>query len=95
MTARTKTGYSAARMEDLGEFWSSPGMVTESYSLYRAHGLVKVSQGGGTESENITVHHVPLDGIARAVADWRKAGYAIDTKLLILLAPGILARTDR
>ena len=25
-----ETGYAAAQWEDLGEFWSSPGMVTES-----------------------------------------------------------------
>ncbi len=29
-----ETGYRAERMEVLGEFWSSPGMVTESYSLF-------------------------------------------------------------
>jgi ADP-ribose pyrophosphatase len=85
-----ETGYCAARMEDLGEFYSSPGMVTESYSLLRAHGLSKVGPGGGTDSENITVHRVPLSGIARAVADWRAQGYAIDTKVLMLLAADIL-----
>ena len=85
-----ETGYHAARMEVLGEFWSSPGMVTESYSLLRAHGLTKVGPGGGTDSENITVHRVPLSGIAQAVADWRAQGFAIDTKLLLLMAPDIL-----
>ncbi len=85
-----ETGYRAARMEDLGEFWSSPGMVTESYSLFRAHGLSKVGEGGGTGSENITVHRIPLDGISAAVAKWRNQGYAIDTKLLLLMAGEIL-----
>ncbi len=85
-----ETGYRAERMEVLGEFWSSPGMVTESYSLLRAHGLTRISEGGGTAGENITVHRVALSGIAEAVAGWRAAGYAIDTKLLLLLAPGIL-----
>ena len=85
-----ETGYRAARMEDLGEFYSSPGMVTESYSLFRAHGLAKVSEGGGTESENITVHRVPLADMAARVAAWRVAGYAIDTKLLLLLAGSIV-----
>ena len=85
-----ETGYRAARMEVLGEFWSSPGMVTESYSLLRAHGLTQVGPGGGTDSENITVHRVALSDIGQAVADWRAKGYAIDTKLLLLLAPGIL-----
>ena len=85
-----ETGYRAERIEVLGEFWSSPGMVTESYSLLRAHGLVKVSEGGGTAGENITVHRVPLSCIAESVAKWREQGHAIDTKLLLLLAPGIL-----
>lgn len=85
-----ETGYRAGRMELVGEFWSSPGMVSESYSLFRAHDLVKVSEGGGTEGENITVHRVPLADMPAAVARWREAGYAIDTRLLVLLAGQIL-----
>lgn len=85
-----ETGYQAARMEVLGEFWSSPGMITESYTLLRAHGLTKVGPGGGTDSEDITVHRVPLAGISQAVANWRAQGFAIDTKMLLLMAPQIL-----
>ncbi len=85
-----ETGYRAERMEVIGEFWSSPGMVTESFSLMRAHGLTKVGEGGGTDSENITVHRVPLSGISQAIAEWRAAGYAIDTKMLLLMAGDIL-----
>ncbi len=55
-----ETGYRATHMEPLGEFWSSPGMVSESFTLFRAHGLARVSAGGGVEGEGITVHHVPL-----------------------------------
>jgi ADP-ribose pyrophosphatase len=86
-----ETGYRAERMEVIGEFWSSPGMVSESFTLLKAHGLTKVGEGGGTESEDITVHRVPLSGIAEAIADWRKQGRAIDVKLLTVLGPGILA----
>lgn len=86
-----ETGYRAERMEVIGEFWSSPGMVGESFTLLRAHGLTKVGAGGGTEGENISVHRVPLTGIAESVARWRAEGYAIDVKLLTLLGPGILA----
>jgi ADP-ribose pyrophosphatase len=46
-----ETGYRADRMEVVGEFWSSPGMVTESFTLLRAHGLEKVSAGGGVEGK--------------------------------------------
>ena len=47
-------------MEVLGEFYSSPGMVSESFTLLRAHGLTQVGPGGGTDGEDITVHRVPL-----------------------------------
>lgn len=85
-----ETGYRAGRMESLGEFWSSPGMVTESYSLVRAHDLVKVGDGGGTESENITVHRVPLDRLEDFIAERRALGDAIDGKLLMLMGPKLL-----
>lgn len=85
-----ETGYRAARMEVIGEFYSSPGMVSESFTLLRARGLEKVGPGGGTEGEDITVHRVPLAGIATFVEDQRKQGLGIDVRLLMLLAPGIL-----
>lgn len=85
-----ETGYQAERMEVLGEFWSSPGMVCESFTLLRAYGLTRVGDGGGTDGENITVHRVPLAGVAEAVAHWRAQGYGIDVKMLALLAPGWL-----
>ena len=86
-----ETGYHAARMEVIGEFYSSPGMVSESFTLLRAHGLTKVGEGGGVEGENITVHRVKLAGIADALKDWRARGYAIDVRMLTLLGPGILS----
>ncbi|MBB4860446.1 ADP-ribose pyrophosphatase [Novosphingobium chloroacetimidivorans] len=85
-----ETGYRPGRMEVIGEFFSSPGMVSESFTLLRAHDLVKVGEGGGVESEDITVHRVPLAQIGNAVERWRVEGFAIDVKILTLLGPGIL-----
>ena len=81
-----ETGYRPARIESLGEFFSSPGMVSESFFFVRAHGLEKVSDGGGVEGENITMHRVALSGITAFIAEKRAAGFAIDAKLLMLLA---------
>jgi len=86
-----ETGYRPGRIEVIGEFFSSPGMVSESFTLLRAHDLVKVGEGGGVENEDITVHRVPLAGIADTVAQFRAEGFAIDVKILTLLGPGILA----
>jgi len=81
-----ETGYVAARMDNLGEFYSSPGMVSESFTLLRAFGLTKVSEGGGTENENITVHRVKLTELPKFVADWRSKGHAVDVRLAIVMA---------
>ncbi|MCE7797517.1 NUDIX hydrolase [Sphingobium sufflavum] len=86
-----ETGYQAARMEDLGQYHSSPGMVSESFTLFRAHGLTRVGDGGGTAGEGITVHRVPLDGLQPWLAERRAEGYAIDVKLLLLLGEGFSA----
>lgn len=85
-----ETGYRAGRMEVLGEFHSSPGMVSESFTLLRAHDLVQVGPGGGTESEQIIVHRVPRKDLPVFIAERRAKGDAMDVKLLLLLGPQLL-----
>ena len=85
-----ETGYRAGKLEDLGQFWSSPGMVSESFTLVRATELEKVGPGGGTESENITVHRVARTQIAEFVAARRAEGCGIDVRVLMLLAGDFL-----
>jgi ADP-ribose pyrophosphatase len=85
-----ETGYLAARMEVIGEFYSSPGMVSESFTLLRASGLTQTGPGGGTDGEDITVHRVALNDLASFVDKARARGLGIDVRLLMLLAPGIL-----
>lgn len=85
-----ETGYRAGRVETVGFFHSSPGMVSEGFTLVRALDLVRVSDGGGDAGEDITVHRVALSGIADFVAAKRAEGVAIDVKLLMLLGPGLL-----
>lgn len=85
-----ETGYIAERMENLGDYYSSPGMVSESFTLLRAHGLSKVSEGGGLPGENITVHRVRLTELQQFVADWRASGHAVDVRLAILMAEHLM-----
>jgi ADP-ribose pyrophosphatase len=86
-----ETGYRAARLESMGEFYSSPGMVSESFTLVRAHDLSKVSDGGGVEGEDITVYRVALSALSDFLAQKRANGLAIDVRLLML--PGMIAAT--
>ena len=85
-----ETGYRPSSMTDLGYYYSSPGMVSEGFTLLRAEGLTKVSEGGGVEGENIVVHRVKLAEIAAFVAQKRAEGFGIDVKLLLLLAGDLL-----
>ena len=85
-----ETGYRAGTLEMLGEFYSSPGMVSECFTLLKATGLERVSDGGGTEGENITVHRVALHDLSRFVDEWRRAGHAVDVRIAMLLTPGYL-----
>jgi ADP-ribose pyrophosphatase len=85
-----ETGYRAANWEELGEFYSSPGMLSESFTLVKATGLSKVGHGGGTSHEDIVVRRVPLARVAEAVAEQRTRGHAIDVKLLALIGGGFI-----
>ena len=82
-----ETGYRAEHMENCGEFYSSPGMVSESFSLFKAKGLTKVGEGGGVEGENITVHRVAIAELDDFIQQKRAEGAGIDVKLLWLLQP--------
>lgn len=88
-----ETGYRAAQWENLGEFYSSPGMVSESFTLVKATGLTKVGEGGGTEHEDIVVHRVPLTRMSETIVEHRARGHAIDVRLLLLLGGALLEDT--
>ena len=85
-----ETGYQAAEWTDLGEYYSSPGMVGESFTILVARGLTRVADGGGLDGEGITVHRVPLDRLRGTLHNFRAQGGALDAKLLMLLGAAYL-----
>jgi ADP-ribose pyrophosphatase len=80
-----ETGFTAERIERLGDFHASPGMLSESFTLVRAHGVTRSGAGGGTEHEDIAVHLVAREEIPAFVEAKRAEGLAIDVKLLLFL----------
>ena len=80
-----ETGYRAGRIEVIGEFFSSPGMISEGFTLVRAHDLEKVGEGGGVEGEGIVVHRVLRARLSDFMASKRAAGVAMDVRLMGLL----------
>ncbi len=75
---KEETGYSAARWEPLGYFFSSPGFCTERMFLFLARQL---ADGTATpeEDESITVEWMPL---AQAV-DAIERGEIVDGKTMV------------
>ena len=81
-----ETGYTASQLEVLGEFYSSPGLVTEGFTLVRLRGLTRIGEGGGIDGEDIVVHRVPMADVPAFIAAKRAEGMAVDVKILLLLA---------
>lgn len=80
-----ETGFTAERIERLGEFFASPGMLSEAFTIVRAHGVKKVGDGGGDENEDIKVHLVERAEVSNFIEQKRAEGFGIDAKLLLLL----------
>ncbi len=86
-----ETGYRAERVDIIGEFYSSPGMVSEAFTLVRAHGLTRIDEGGGVDGEDITVHRIKLAELADFTSAARARGVAIDVRVMSLLMAGWLS----
>ncbi len=80
-----ETGFTAERVERLGDFYASPGMLSESFTLVRAHGVHRIGEGGGDEHEDINVHLVARSDIPNFIEQKRAEGFGVDVKLLIFL----------
>jgi ADP-ribose pyrophosphatase len=80
-----ETGFTAERVERLGEFLASPGMLAEGFTLVRAHGVRKIGEGGGDENEDIKVHLVAPEDIPNFVEQKRAEGFGVDVKLLTFM----------
>jgi ADP-ribose pyrophosphatase len=80
-----ETGFTADRVERLGDFYASPGMLAEGFTLVRAHGVRKIGGGGGDDSEDINVHLVSRADIPNFIEQKRAEGFGVDVKLLLLL----------
>jgi ADP-ribose pyrophosphatase len=78
-----ESGFTAERVERLGEFYSSPGILSEGFTLVRAHGVRRIGEGGGDGTEDINVHLVARADIPNFLEQKRAEGFGIDVKLLM------------
>lgn len=76
-----ETGWEPARVEVLLTGPTSSGMSSERIAFVRASGLRKVGPGGGTDSEDITVHEVPRAEVPMWLVQKQREGFELDLKL--------------
>ena len=76
-----ETGYTCDSVELLASGPSSPGIVSEIVSFYRARGVRLIGKGGGVGGEDIDVHTVPLRDIRAWLQKKKGAGVLIDLKI--------------
>lgn len=76
-----ETGFLAGRVEPLLESPTSAGMTSEVTFLFLATDLVQEHAGGGTGSEDIRVHVVPLPEVRDWLTERHSEGLAVDFKI--------------
>lgn len=76
-----ETGWSPGRVDVLLIGPTSSGMSNERIAFVRARDLVRVGEGGGVDSENITVHAVPRADVPAWLMGKQAEGFELDLKL--------------
>ena len=76
-----ETGWTADHAEVLMVGPTSSGASSEKIAFVRATGLRKVGDGGGDDSEDITVHSIPRARAAAWLVEKMGQGYELDAKL--------------
>jgi len=80
-----ETGYTAASLRELQTGPSSAGLTNELITFFEATGLTKVDEGGGDESESITVHKIPRTNLRAWLTQQVATGKLIDPKIAAAL----------
>lgn len=76
-----EAGYSGGNWKCFGATPSSSGLTNELITFFVAQDVVKTSEGGGDESEDIRVHEIPLSELRTWLAARAAEGLMIDYKI--------------
>src|SRR5450432_1067587 len=76
-----ETGFEAREMIELAVGPIAVGVSDEVVTFFEARGLRRVGAGGGDDSEDITVHVVPMGTLGAFLAEKRAAGLHVDPKI--------------
>lgn len=78
-----ETGFQAKSIERWIQGPISPGLSSEIITFFYTDDVIKMGPGGGVDSEDITVHRVPLLQIPSYLENIRQRGVLIDLKLFL------------
>ena len=78
-------GYHADSIEFLTEGPPAQGLCDEFLTFFKATELTQIHDGGGDHTEDITVHHVPIDNVDHWLKAQREAGKMVDPKIYAAL----------
>jgi ADP-ribose pyrophosphatase len=76
-----ETGFQAREMVELADGPIAVGVSDEVVTFFEARGLTQVGAGGGDDSEDITVHVVPVAGVRGFLSAKRAEGLHVDPKI--------------
>jgi ADP-ribose pyrophosphatase len=76
-----ETGFSCDSVEFVAKGPTSPGIVSEQVSFYRAIGAWRKGEGGGVEGEDITVHTIPRRDLVSWLERKQREGVLVDVKI--------------
>lgn len=80
-----ETGYRPARLVHLLDCPSTAGLSDEMITFFLATRLQAEGPGGGDDSENLQVHHLPLETADGWLDTRRSAGVLLDPKIYTAL----------
>jgi len=80
-----ETGWRAQRLVRLAAGPVSAGLTSEVVTFFGAYDLERVGEGGGDASEDIRVHHVPLDEVPSWLIAQEARGALVDPKVFSAL----------
>lgn len=89
-----ETGFRARELVPLGEGPIAVGMSDGIVTFFEGRGLTRVGPGGGVDSEQITVHTVPLRELRAFLAGRIADGLAVNPKIYagLFLAGAVVPR---
>ncbi len=76
-----ETGFVAEKWTEIMPMPSSAGLTDELVTMFRAENLTRKHAGGGDETEDITVHEIPLAEVRQWLFAQRDAGKLVDARV--------------